>query len=243
MSDVPPHLRPFVLPHEPVTPTSSRDLDLYLPRSSTPAPAVLMVHGGPIRRDRPVQPRQWPVFRGYGALLAQAGLVGAMFEHGFVDDESLGIARDDVRSTLDLVRSDPRVDPERVGLWFFSVGGLLMGSFLDPPPEGVLAVAGTYTLAADPDLADIAGLDLPPALETAPTSSVPLLLVRPEHDFDWIVPGTDDLLARCAAAHRPVDVIDVPGAHHTFEGVDDTEASRDAIRGSVAWFAAHLLAR
>ncbi len=240
MSDVPPHLRPFVLPHEPVTPASSDGLDLYLPRSGAPAPAVMMVHGGPIRRDRPVQPRQWPVFRGYGALLAQAGMVGVMFEHGFVDDDSLGIARADVRTALDLVRSDPRVDPERIGLWFFSVGGLLMGSFLGPAPEGVQAVAGTYTLADDPDLA---GTALLPALETAPTSTVPLLLVRPEHDFDWIAPVTDDLLARCAAADRPIDVIEVAGAHHTFEGVDDTDESRDAIRGSVAWFAEHLRVR
>lgn len=180
------------------------------------------------------------MFRGYGALLAQAGMVGVMFEHGFVDHQSLGIARADVRTALDLVRSDPRVDPERVGLWFFSVGGLLMGSFLDPPPEGVRAVAGTYTLVEDRDLA---GTDLLPALETAPTSTVPLLLVRPEHDFDWIAPVTDDLLVRCAAADRPVDVMEVAGAHHTFEGVDATHESRDAIRGSVAWFAAHLLAQ
>ena len=30
---------------------------------------------------------------GYGARLAQAGPVGAMFEHGSVDDDSLGTAR------------------------------------------------------------------------------------------------------------------------------------------------------
>ena len=32
----------------------------------------------------------------------------------------------------------------------------------------------------------------------------------------------------------------VPGAHHGFETVDDTDAARQAIRGSVAWFATHL---
>ncbi len=69
---------------------------------------------------------------------------------------------------------------------------------------------------------------------------MPLLLVRPEHDFDWIVPITDDLLARCRAAGRPVDVIDVPGAHHGFENVDDTDASREAIRRSIAWWVERL---
>jgi dipeptidyl aminopeptidase/acylaminoacyl peptidase len=234
--DLPPHLRPFVLPHEPVDPVPTGPLDLYLP-GTTPAPAVLLVHGGPVRRDRPVRPRAWPAFRGYAALLARAGLVAGMFEHGFVDDDSLPVARDDVRAALDVLRTDPRVDAERVGLWFFSVGGLLMGSFLDPVPEGVRAVAGTYVAVADPDLV---GTALAQAVDTAPTSTVPLLLVRPEHDFDWIVPDTDELLARCATAGRRVDVIDVPGAHHAFETVDDTDAARAAVRGSVDWWAAAL---
>jgi dipeptidyl aminopeptidase/acylaminoacyl peptidase len=235
---LPPHLRPFVVAHEPVVPVPSAGLDLYLP-TRLPAPAVLMVHGGPVPGDRPVRPPDWPAFRGYGALLAGAGIVGAMVEHGFVDDHSLGVARDDVRSALDLVRTDPRVDPDRLGLWFFSAGGLLMGSFLDPLPCGVRAVAGTYVLVVDDD-DDLVGGGLPQAVDLAPASTVPMLLVRPEHDVDWIVPGTDTLLARCRDAARRVDVIDVPGAHHAFETVDDTEASRRAIRDSIAWFADRL---
>ena len=230
--DVPPFLRPFVLPHEPVEPATVGDLDLYLP-SSSPAPAVLMVHGGPLSPDLPARPRQWPAFQGYGALLANAGLVGAMFEHGFVDDDTLPRARADVQSALSRLRADPRVDPHRVGLWFFSAGGFLMGSFLDPVPDGVSAVAGTYAAVGDPELSDLGLVD---GITAAPRSAVPLLLVRPEHDFDWIVPITDDLLARCSEAGRPVNVIDVPGAHHGFETVDDTEASRDAIRRSIAWW-------
>lgn len=92
-----------MLPHHPVTPTRSGELDLYLPAGS-PAPAVLMVHGGPVPADRPVRPPQWPAFRAYGALLAQAGLVGVMVEHGFVEDEALPAAGDDVRAALDAVR-------------------------------------------------------------------------------------------------------------------------------------------
>ncbi|HEX4686951.1 MAG TPA: hypothetical protein VH228_09215 [Nocardioides sp.] len=231
-ADLPPHLRPFVLPHEPVEPEPSGGLDLYLP-GSTPAPAVLMVHGGPVPPDRPVRPPQWPAFRAYGALLAQAGLVGAMFEHGFVDDDALPGSLEDVRVALRALRDDPRVDAERVGLWFFSAGGFLLGSFLDPVPEGVLAVAGTYAAVGHPELA---GLGLVDALDAAPRSRVPLLLVRPEHDFDWIAPFTDDLLARCRGTDRVVDVLDVPGGHHGFETVDDTEAARDAIRRSIAWW-------
>jgi acetyl esterase/lipase len=54
------------------------------------------------------------------------------------------------------------------------------------------------------------------------------------------VPITDELLARCRVAGRSVDVIDVPGASHGVENVDDTEASRDAIRRSIAWWVERL---
>jgi len=232
MTDLPPHLRPFVLPHEPVEPERAGDLDLYLP-GATPAPAVLMVHGGPVPEDRPVRPPQWPAFRAYGALLAQAGLVAAMFEHGYVDDDALPAAGDDVRAALAALRDDPHVDGDRVGLWFFSAGGFLMGRFLDPTPDGVVAVAGTYAAVGHPELA---GLGLVDALDAAPHSQVALLLVRPEHDFDWIAPFTDDLLTRCRDAGRRVDVIDVPSAHHAFETVDDTDQVREAIRASIAWW-------
>src|SRR5262249_49798522 len=145
-------LRPFVLAHDPVEPVRSGPLDLYLP-DRTPAPAVLMVHGGPVPLDRPVRPLQWPAFRAYGALLAQAGRVAAVGGHGFVSGGALPQAREDVRSALEALRADPRVDAGRVGLWFFSAGGFLMGSFLDPTPDGVTAVAGTYAAVGHPELA------------------------------------------------------------------------------------------
>ena len=231
--ELPPHLRPFVLPHAPVEPEASDDIDLYLP-DATPAPAVLMVHGGPIRPDRPIKPRAWPAFRAYGALLAQAGIVGVMIEHGFESDETLAAARDDIHGALRAIRRDPRVDADRVGLWFFSAGGFLLGSFLDPVPAGVVAVAGAYAAVGDPDLPALGLVD---GITAAPGSEVALMLVRPEHDFDWIVPITDQLLAGCAGADRTVDVIDVPGAHHAFETVDDTDDAREAIRRSIGWWA------
>ena len=238
-ADLPPFLRPFVLPHDPVDPEPVGDLDLYLP-GETPAPAVLMVHGGPLRPDLPVRPRDWPAFRGYGALLAQAGIVGAMFEHGFVGDDSLGAARDNIREAARSVGADPRVDPERLGIWCFSAGGLFMGSVLaDAPGWDVAAVAGTYAVVGDPELD---GSGWPQATRTAGLSAIPLLLVRPEHDHDWISSANDELLERCDRAGRDVDIIEVPGAHHSFENLDDTDASRDAIRRSIDWWTKTLAA-
>jgi dienelactone hydrolase len=237
--ELPPHLRPFVLPHESLEPTRMGTLDLYLP-AAAPAPAVLMVHGGPVPLDRAVRPPDWPSFRGYGALLAQAGIVGAMFEHGFVDEQTFAPAQQNIRAAAGAVRANPAVDPDRLGLWFFSAGGLFMGSVLaDPSAWGVSAVAGTYAAVAHPAITHPA---FPTATKTAELSTIPLLLVRPERDFDWIATATTELLDRSDAAHRPVDVIEVPGAQHGFETVDNTDDARDAIQRSIAWWTRTLSA-
>ncbi len=235
--ELPPYLQRFVLPHDTVEPERSGALDVYLP-AATPAPAVLMVHGGPVPRDREVRPPDWPAYRAYGALLAQAGVVGGMFEHGFVDETTLGTAHENIRAAGAALRADSRVDADRFGMWFFSAGGLFMGSVLaDPPAWGVAAVAGTYAALGHPDLEDPV---LPPAAVPAELSDIPLLLVLPEHDFEWIVTASAELLERCATEHRSVDVITVPGGHHGFETVDDTDEARDAIRRSIAWWAVAL---
>jgi dipeptidyl aminopeptidase/acylaminoacyl peptidase len=232
--ELPPHLRPLVLPHQTVEPARSGTLDLFLPASS-PAPAVLMVHGGPVPRDLEVRPPDWPVYRGYGALLAQAGLVGGMFEHGLVDESTLGTAQQNIRGAAAALRAHPCVDPDRFGMWFFSNGGLFMGSVLaDPPRWGVAAVSGTYAAVAHPDVRDPA---LPKATVTAELSDIPLLLVRPEHDYEWIVTASTELLERCATKGRTVDVIEVPGGHHAFDTVDDSDEARDAVHRSIAWWA------
>jgi dienelactone hydrolase len=156
-----------------------------------------------------------------------------MFEHGFVDDETLGTALADIHNAAAALRRDPRVDPDRFGMWFFSAGGLFMGAVLaDPPAWGVAAVAGTY---AAPGAPDVDNPDLPQATKTAELSDIPLLMVMPEKDFEWIVAASTELLERCATEGRAVDVIEVPGGHHGFETVDDTDEARNAIRDSIAW--------
>jgi dienelactone hydrolase len=197
-----------------------------------------MVHGGPVPRDRDVRPPDWPAYRGYGALLAQAGLVGGMFEHGFVDEKTLGTAQENIRDAAVALRAHPRVDPDWFGMWFFSAGGIFMGSVLaDPAVWGVAAVSGSYAAVAHPDVHDPA---FPRATVTAELSDIPLLLVLPEHDFEWIVTASAELIERCATERRSVDVIEVPGGHHGFETVDDTDEARDAVRRSIAWWAQAL---
>lgn len=228
----PPYLQPFVLPYEPVEPVAvGDDLDLYRP-SAVPAPAVVLVHGGPVPAATPRRPRTWSAFRGYGSLLARAGVVGAVLEHGYQAPGDLDRAAGDVRRLVEVVRADPAVDGDRVALWFFSGGGVLAGEWLADPPEWLAAVALTYPLLVHrPDAPS--ALVTPAAAVATGTRPVPLLLTRVELEIEPLVPGQRDFLAAAAGAGVPVEVLEVPGARHGFETLDDTDAARAAIRTAV----------
>jgi hypothetical protein len=162
MADLP-FLQPFVAPYEPVEPVSDGGLDLYRPAGE--APAVVLVHGGPVPAALPQRPPVWP---------------------GLAD-----------------------------------------------PPDWLAGVVLTYPmLDHHPDVPS----RLPTPVEVAADVRTPVLLVRVEHEFDFVVPGQATFAAACPG----VTVLDVPGAHHGFETIDDTDtdAARAAIADSVAWAAA-----
>jgi hypothetical protein len=228
-----PFLQPFVAPFTPVSPVTVDGLSLYLP-GREPAPAVVLVHGGPVPAELPQRPPSWPAYVGYGSLLAAAGVVGVMFEHGYRTPDSLDAAAADVRAAVSAARAHPSVDSGRTVLWFFSGGGVLAGDWLAAPPPWLAAVALTYPIC-----------DHRPGVQTsvvtpiAAGATVPVLLTRVEHEFDFVVP-TQEAFLRAAPA---VSVIDVPGAEHGFETINDTDAARSAISSAVTWTTGHALGR
>src|SRR5689334_23043969 len=126
---VPDYLMPFVLPVEPVVPERHGTIDLYLPQAAAPRPAVVFVHGCPVPVDLRPTPLDWPVYRGYGSLAATRGVVGVTVDHRLHDLAGYALAADDVQAAVDTVRADPRVDPDRLAVWFFSGGGLLLADW------------------------------------------------------------------------------------------------------------------
>jgi acetyl esterase/lipase len=222
-------LQPFVAPYEPVEPIAVAGLEVYRPEKR-PAPAVVLVHGGPVPAALPQRPPSWPTFRGYGSLLAAAGVTGVMFEHGYRTPRDLDRAAEDVRRAVAEARAAAAVDPERVVLWFFSGGATLAGPWLAEPPPWLAAVVLTY-----PQLDHWPGVGSGPTTPVSVAAAVrtPVLLVRVEHELDLLVPAQEDFVAACPA----VSVLDVPGAHHGFETIDDTPGARVAIADSVAWAA------
>jgi dienelactone hydrolase len=226
----PPFLQPFVVPYDPVEPVAVGKLDLYLPAGKQPSPTVVLVHGGPVPAELPRRPPSWPAYRGYGSLLAAAGVTGVMFEHGYRSYPDIDRAADDVRRAVEAARSHPAVDAERVVLWFFSGGGVLAGTWLAEPPDWLAGVVLTYPL-----LDHLPGVPsrLATPVSVAADVGTPVLLVRVEHELDVALPGQQKFLTACP----DVSVIDVPGGHHGFETIDDTPAARVAITDSVAWAA------
>ncbi|WP_256107509.1 alpha/beta hydrolase [Streptomyces sp. ODS05-4] len=229
----PAHLRPFLLD----VPGRARErhgaVDLYPPDSrgeGGPRPAVLFVHGGPVPAGARPTPRDWPAYTGYARYAARLGAVGALVDHrlhGFADYPR---AARDVADAVALLRADPRVDAGRIGLWFFSGGGLLAADWLAAPPPWLRCVAATYPVLAPLPGWPAVDRRFRPAEAVRGDGTPPLVLTRVGREDPAIAATVSAFLAAARAAAAPVEVIDVPGARHAFETLDDREVAREAVR-------------
>jgi acetyl esterase/lipase len=240
VDDTPTYLRPFVLPTPDVARERTGNVDLYLPEADTPRPAVLFVHGGPIAEDQEPTPRDWPVYVGYGATAAARGLVGVTLDHRFRSAGDLPTAAADVADAVDLVRRDERVDPDRVGLWFFSGGGLLLGDWLRTPPPWLRVVAATYPLlGAAPEW----GVDarFQPIDALAGVGSLPIVLTRVGLERPALAAMVEAFVRAAGDRGARLRLIDVPNGQHGFDHLDHTDESREAVTAAVMAVHEHLL--
>ncbi|MEV7867158.1 alpha/beta fold hydrolase [Streptomyces sp. NPDC088124] len=198
-----------------------------------PSPAIVFVHGGPLPADTRPTPRDWPLFTGYGRYAASLGAVGVTVDHRLHGLTDYARAAEDVVAAVERVRADPRVDGERVALWFFSGGGLLLADWLAAPPPWLRCVAATY-----PVLAPIPGWSLVeprfrPAARIAGAGPLPIVLTRVGRERPEIAATVEEFLTAAEGSGARVEVIDVPLAHHGFDAFDhaaDPEAVEQARR-------------
>ncbi|WP_433493752.1 hypothetical protein ACQP26_20620 [Micromonospora sp. CA-248089] len=179
---------PFVLDPPPAAVERHGDVDLHVPTGDDRHPAVVVVHGVPGPPDAP-DARDWPLYRGYGALLAEAGVLTAIPRLTVASPDDLYTVAARVAAAAELLRADPRVDPDRLGLWFFSGAGLLLGDWLRDPPAWLRGVAATYPLLAplpgwppvDPRFRPVDALDQPAAPSGTASPDSPVVdAPRPE---------------------------------------------------------------
>jgi pimeloyl-ACP methyl ester carboxylesterase len=215
-------------------------IDLHLPDADGPRPAVVFVHGGPVPADAETTPRDSATFLGYARYAASLGLVGVTVDHRLHSLSDYTRSAEDVAAAVELARNDPRVDGERVALWFFSGGGLLTADWLAAPPAWLRCLAATY-----PVLAPMAGWGLSqsrfrPAAAVSGAGRLPIVLTRVGLESEEFAATVEEFLAAAKDSGTEVEVIDVPLAHHGFETIDRTEDTRRAVEQAMRSVAAHL---
>ncbi|MFE1034774.1 alpha/beta fold hydrolase [Streptomyces sp. NPDC058807] len=229
-TEPPPHLRPFPLDVPEAPRERHGNVDLHLPDADAPRPAVLFVHGGPVPADARPTPRDWPILTGYARCAAAGGVVGAVVDHRLHDLSDYERAAADVAAAVDQVRADPRVDADRVALWFFSGGGPIAADWLDAPPPWLRCLAATYPVLAPLPNWGMSGGRFHPARAVANAGALPVVLTRVGLEMPEIAATVEEFLAAAKECGADVEVVDVPHGHHTFEAVDPTDESREAVR-------------
>ncbi|MFF8835390.1 alpha/beta hydrolase [Streptomyces sp. NPDC015130] len=232
--EVPTHLLPFLL-DLPEAPRERRGrIDLHLPEAGAadgrPLPAVVFVHGGPVAPDQRPTPRDTPFFLGYGRFAAAHGVVGVTLDHRLHGLADYPRAAADLAEAVELVRADPRVDGDRVALWFFSTGGLLAADWLAAPPPWLRCVAANYPAFAPlPGWAGVEARFRPVEVLGPDSGAVPVVLTRAGREHPAFAATVQDFLDAAAEHGVEVDLVDVPLGHHSFELTDPTDASRVAV--------------
>ncbi|MGV9318979.1 alpha/beta hydrolase family protein [Streptomyces sp. NPDC003660] len=237
---VPDHLRPFAV-EVPERPRERGErVDLYLPDDQEPRPAVLFVHGGPLPAGMRPTPRDWPAFTGYAGMAAELGAVGVTLDHRLHALDDLPRAAEDVSAAIDLLRAHPRVDGDRVALWFFSGGSPLAAPWLSAPPPWLRCVAFNYPLLEPIPGHGTEGDRFRPAAAVRGTGDLPVVLTRVGLEDPMLDATVEHFLGAAGECDAEVEVITAPHCRHGFETVDHTDEARSVIREAMGRVLGHL---
>jgi acetyl esterase/lipase len=209
-------------------------MNVYAPASlsgGARVPAVIFVHGGPIAADF-MPPTQWGVFASYGELAAASGLVGVTFNHRLFALADFDKSQADVAAAIDYVRShatELNVDADRIALWYFSGGGLLMTPLLLDRPDYVRCMLAFYAY-------------LQPVEMQVRTKGAgfPIFIARAGLDQPMINDTIDSFVQEALAGNAILDVMNHPAGRHGFDILDHDERSREIIARAVAFAQAHV---
>lgn len=229
--------------------------DSYRPpeREGQALPVVILLHGeGPdfLIKDA----KDWALFRDYGRLLAQAGIVAVIGNHRAA---SRGLAPDfsgiedsaaDVETLVDWVREnsgDLGIDPTRMALWAFSAGGAYLGRFLAEPPAWLRCIVSFYGVL---DLKSWAGAgyeaikEYSPRywLDQKPSHWPPLLVAVGRSDQPPLLRSTIDFVESAGEQGLPVRYEEHGSGRHGFDGMNRDERTREIIEAAVAFLQEHL---
>ncbi|MFF7870793.1 alpha/beta fold hydrolase [Streptomyces qaidamensis] len=236
----PAHLRPFPLDVPELPRDRQGHVDLYVPDGGGPRPAVVFVHGGPVPAGAQPRPREWPTLVGYARWAAAEGMVGATLDHRLHDVADYDRAAADIAAGVDLVRSDARVDADRIALWFFSGGGLLTADWLTRPPAWLRCLAASYPVLAPLPAWGMARSRFHPARAVGQAGSLPIVLLRAGREAPEIAATVDTFVTAADESAARLELVDVPNGHHGFETLDAPEETIPALRQAMRSVVTHL---
>ena len=231
-------------------------MDVYTPADlaeEVQLPAVLFVHGGPVRPDLSFTPKDWGVYQSYGRLMAAFNLAGITFNHRLFAAGDLPKSADDVMDALRYVRDNSRklnVDPNRLCLWGFSGGGPLLGFALRGALPFLRCWLAFYarldlrngspqTLAAL-SAEDVRRFSAILALEEGGLVNLPMFVARAGQDRPVLNETIDAFVQKALAMNKPLTLVNHASGRHAFDVVDDDVRTREIIEMAIAFIRVHV---
>lgn len=231
-------------------------MDVYAP-AGLPAdeqlPAVVFIHGGPIRADSPLLPKDWGVYKSYGALMAASNLIGITFNHRLFAVADLLKSAADIDDAIQFVRDNGRrfnVDPNRLCLWGFSGGGPLLGFALRENPPFIrcwLAFYARFDLRnSTPQTLAVLSTDevrrfsTIVALEESGSANLPMFVARAGQDRPTLNETIDAFVQKALAMNKSITFVNHPNGRHAFDILDEDMRTREIIDGALAFIKTHL---
>src|SRR6185436_17157483 len=138
-----------------------------------------------------------------------------------------------------------RIDRSRSCLWAFSAGGVVLSLlYSERAPDFACVIAFYPILDVPPDQAseDWRRTNSPVAALSAysGTRLAPMLLVRAGQDAPFINTTIDNFMTAARARNAPVELVNLPEAHHAFDLVDDKPWSRRQIEDAFTFATRHV---
>lgn len=199
--------------------------DAYLPAagaSQGPRPAIIFIGGAPSVRG-------WRWYQDHGRIAAAQGFVALVPDKRFPRNaEAVSLGTADTAAFLDHLIANAEtlnIDPRRMCLWVFSAGGRVAGLPFDADSPAIRCLVGFY-----PILDAAAGPVADPRARKIPT-----MIVRAGRDTESINASITAFVGAAVAANQPLTLINLPEADHGFEGWNDNETSRTAMRRAYAF--------
>jgi len=227
-------------------------LDVYRPKTASPVPAVILVHGGPTA-SLPVEARTSGQLRSLGRILASHGLAAITFTHRLTNANAVDTAAADIRDATAYVVSHAQtlgVDPARLCVWAISAGGSLIGPTVREFADRIRCLVAYYTVLSPALLQDLVGAgerlpqSTPSLSELMSRDSLhlpPTLLIRAGKDDPRLNAGIDAFVTLAIQKGTELELHAYPSGQHAFDIFDDTETSRRLLLQTVGFLKTHLL--